>query len=92
MKLKALAGISYSQARHWFLLPGFPAIGGFVFWSDFVTWRQAHSGLTELLEQVRCHATDSEVRGPCGQNLGRGGCAPCHQIYGKGSPTALRSR
>jgi hypothetical protein len=35
-----LAGISYSLAREWFHLPGFPAVGGVVFWSDFVLWRR----------------------------------------------------
>jgi hypothetical protein len=35
-----LAGVSYSVAREWFHLPGFPALRGFVFWSDFVEWRR----------------------------------------------------
>jgi hypothetical protein len=35
-----LAGISYSVAREWFHLPGFPAVGGMVFWGDFVLWRR----------------------------------------------------
>jgi hypothetical protein len=30
-----LAGISYSAAREWFRLPGFPVFRGFVFWQDF---------------------------------------------------------
>lgn len=34
------AGISYSTARSWFHLPGFPAFHGVVFWEDFVAWRQ----------------------------------------------------
>ena len=33
------AGVSYSTARSWFHLPGFPAIHGVVFWQDFVQWR-----------------------------------------------------
>ena len=33
------AGVSYSTAREWFRLPGFPVIKGFVFWGDFVQWR-----------------------------------------------------
>jgi hypothetical protein len=33
------AGISYSVARSWFRLPGFPAFRGVVFWQDFVRWR-----------------------------------------------------
>jgi hypothetical protein len=48
-----LADISYSQARTWFRKPGFPAIGGYVFWADFVVWRQSHSGLSGFLEQSR---------------------------------------
>ncbi len=35
-----LAGVSYSIARQWFRLPGFPAFRGFVFWSDFTEWRK----------------------------------------------------
>ena len=35
-----LVGVSYSTARGWFRLPGFPAIQGFVFWEDFVEWRR----------------------------------------------------
>ena len=34
-----LAGVSYSTARSWFNLPGFPAFRGVIFWQDFVTWR-----------------------------------------------------
>ena len=33
------AGVSYSTARSWFRLPGFPAFRGVVFWQDFVKWR-----------------------------------------------------
>jgi hypothetical protein len=35
-----LAGVSYSVARQWFRIPGFPAFRGFVFWSDFTEWRK----------------------------------------------------
>jgi hypothetical protein len=35
-----LAGVSYSVAREWFHLPGFPALLGKVFWADFVLWRR----------------------------------------------------
>jgi len=34
-----LAGISYSTAREWFHLAGFPVFRGVVFWQDFVQWR-----------------------------------------------------
>lgn len=39
-----LAGISYSTARQWFRSPCFPALRGFVFWTDFVEWRRRHFG------------------------------------------------
>jgi len=38
-----LAGISYSAARAWFRLPGFPVVCGMVFWQDFVEWRRERS-------------------------------------------------
>lgn len=41
-----MAGLSYSTARNWFRLPGFPSIRGYVFWSDFISWRRAHAGLS----------------------------------------------
>lgn len=34
-----LAGVSYSTAREWFHIPGFPLTRGVIFWSDFVRWR-----------------------------------------------------
>lgn len=37
------AGVSYSTARHWFHLPGFPVFQGVVFWEDFVHWRMSQS-------------------------------------------------
>ncbi len=33
------AGVSYSTARSWFHLPGFPVFHGVIFWQDFVRWR-----------------------------------------------------
>src|SRR5262249_28364028 len=39
------AGMSYSIARSWFRLPGFPVLQGVVFWSDFVQWRAHVHGL-----------------------------------------------
>jgi hypothetical protein len=38
------AGVSYSTARHWFHLPGFPVFHGVIFWQDFVQWRASHHG------------------------------------------------
>ena len=40
-----LAGISYSTAREWFRVPGFPVINGVIFWDDFVEWRRTQIGL-----------------------------------------------
>jgi len=48
------AGVSYSTARGWFRLPGFPAFRGVVFWQDFVQWRtgqNGHAGQPERLPQ-----------------------------------------
>lgn len=42
------AGVSYSTARSWFHLPGFPVFHGVVFWQDFVQWRTSHYGNDEL--------------------------------------------
>ncbi len=41
------AGISYSTARSWFRLPGFPAFRGVVFWQDFVQWRTNQNNVTD---------------------------------------------
>ncbi|MEI9865282.1 MAG: hypothetical protein WDN00_12170, partial [Limisphaerales bacterium] len=38
------AGISYSTAREWFRLPGFPVFRGVIFWQDFVQWRNSQNG------------------------------------------------
>ena len=55
------AGVSYSTARSWFHLPGFPAFHGIIFWQDFVQWRTNTSGLTSPPESVthRNHDTDA---------------------------------
>lgn len=39
-----LAGISYSVAREWFQLKGFPRFESVVFWQDFVAWRNDRTG------------------------------------------------
>jgi hypothetical protein len=38
-----LVGVSYSTAREWFRMPGFPVIRGLIFWGDFVEWRRVLS-------------------------------------------------
>ena len=40
-----LAGFSYSAARAWFRMAGFPVLRGVVFWVDFVEWRRGQVGL-----------------------------------------------
>ncbi len=45
-----LAGVSYSIAREWFRLSGFPAVRGMVFWQDFVLWRRRQAGLQKVRE------------------------------------------
>jgi hypothetical protein len=39
-----LAGVSYSVAREWFQMKGFPRLEGVVFWQDFVDWRNGRNG------------------------------------------------
>jgi hypothetical protein len=39
-----LAAVSYTTARSWFRLPGFPVFHGVVFWQDFVQWRTNKNG------------------------------------------------
>ena len=38
------AGVSYSTARDWFHLAGFPVFRGVIFWQDFVQWRAGQNG------------------------------------------------
>lgn len=46
-----LAGISYSTAREWFRLPGFPVFRGVVFWPDFTQWRMQQNGLAPVKDE-----------------------------------------
>ena len=45
-----LAGISYSVAREWFNMKGFPRVQGVVFWQDFVQWRNQQNGNKNFLQ------------------------------------------
>ena len=47
-----LAGISYSLAREWFRMPGFPVVGSVVFWEDFVLWRRTRNQMKAQSEFV----------------------------------------
>ncbi len=51
------AGISYSTARAWFQLPGFPVFQGIIFWQDFVQWRTDQTGL----EKPRCPECGTDI-------------------------------
>jgi hypothetical protein len=66
-----LAGVSYSAAREWFRLAGFPVFCGVVFWSDFERWRASQqrsagpgSALGEGSNQIRsgCQASALSAR------------------------------
>lgn len=48
-----LAGISYSVAREWFQIKGFPRVQGVVFWKDFVEWRNLQSGGNRLSQNFQ---------------------------------------
>ena len=47
------AGVSYSTARNWFRLPGFPAFRGVIFWQDFAQWRTKQNGVTSRADVSR---------------------------------------
>lgn len=61
-----LAGISYSVAREWFRLAGFPQVLGKVFWGDFVLWRRTRNcaGATRGLNSSASQQTDQVVSKP----------------------------
>jgi len=46
------AGVSYSTARSWFHLSGFPAFHGVIFWQDFVQWRTGQNGFAGHSESL----------------------------------------
>ena len=52
------AGVSYSTARCWFHLAGFPDLRGVVFWQDFVEWRARQNGFKNpSIPQHSCGTT-----------------------------------
>jgi hypothetical protein len=65
-----LVGISYSAARGWFRMPGFPVIRGVVFWQDFVQWRNAQSQLGLPAEEQARPAAISCPQGAPTHRLG----------------------
>jgi hypothetical protein len=58
------AGVSYSTARQWFHLPGFPVFHGVVFWQDFVAWRTAQNGSKDGLKRLPERNTESDTSLP----------------------------
>lgn len=46
------AGVSYSTARNWFRLHGFPSFHAVVFWQDFVQWRTGQNNLKRSSEKI----------------------------------------
>ena len=56
-----VAGISYSTARQWFHIPGFPVFRGVVFWQDFVAWRTAQNGAKNGLKRLPERNTEPET-------------------------------
>ena len=65
-----LAGVSYSTARAWFRLPGFPVVRGVLFWEDFMHWRRRQAGLQrastnmDRLGEVNNRATQPPAKPP----------------------------
>jgi hypothetical protein len=51
------AGVSYSTARSWFRLDGFPAFRGVIFWQDFVQWRAGQNGFKNSSPPPHDHDT-----------------------------------
>ena len=49
------AGVSYSTARGWFHLPGFPVFRGVIFWQDFVKWRTNQNEFARQTEKLQQH-------------------------------------
>jgi hypothetical protein len=46
------AGVSYSTAREWYHLPGFPVFRGVVFWQDFAQWRRGRNNCRQPAEKI----------------------------------------
>jgi hypothetical protein len=55
-----LAGLSYSVAREWFQIKGFPRVQGVVFWKDFVDWRNLQNGGSRLSQNLQQPSTSNQ--------------------------------
>jgi hypothetical protein len=67
-----LAGISYSVARAWFQIKGFPRVQGVVFWTDFVEWRNLQNGrkhLSQSFQQPDASNQSAEFKRPATAGL-----------------------
>jgi hypothetical protein len=67
-----LAGISYSVAREWFQIKGFPRVQGVVFWADFVEWRNSQNGrkyLSQNFQQPDASNQSAEFKRPATAGL-----------------------
>jgi len=67
-----LAGISYSVAREWFQIKGFPRVQGVVFWNDFVEWRNLQNGgsrLPQNFQQPYASNHSAELKRPATAGL-----------------------
>jgi len=61
------AGVSYSTARSWFHLSGFPVFHGVIFWKDFVEWRTSQNGFASHSENTHlpdCTPTNMSLSFP----------------------------
>ena len=74
-----LAGISYSVAREWFQLKGFPRVHGVVFWNDFVEWRNLQNGGSRLFQNLQQPGTSNNYSEPKRHSTA-GLPAPCLRI------------
>lgn len=64
-----LAGISYSVAREWFNMKGFPRVQGVVFWQDFVQWRNSQNGNKNFLQNFPQPTISTECKRPAATGL-----------------------
>jgi hypothetical protein len=55
------ARVSYSIARGWFHLPGFPVFRGVIFWQDFVKWRTNHYEFARHTEKLQQHNAEKNA-------------------------------
>jgi hypothetical protein len=52
-EIAVCADVSYSPARGWIHLHGFPAFHGVIFWKDFIQWRTGKNGFKNCTRSKR---------------------------------------